>query len=277
MSAGWVAGTVRARGLVAGLPGAAAAAEVASATSLKDAVSLLAPTVYGEHVHAVESLVEAEREVSRAMLWQLRVLAGWLPLGGSEIVRSLAGWFEIRVIEERLAALRGEAVPSRYVMGRLGVVARRVAAAATVDAVRRVLADSTWHQPRDMTRQEVHAHLTARWGERVHHDVPQAQAWVDAAVAVAAMRDARAKQALRSGATQDGGRMPDVAGIWRAERQWWDAVGASAERMLRSRIGTPEVVVGACALMAVDAHRIVTALELAERGGGHLESDDAAA
>jgi hypothetical protein len=275
VSAAWIAGTVRARALVAQLPGPALAAEVAGSGSLDVATDRLEQTVYGEHLHAGMSGIELQRAIAAAVLWRLRVLAGWVPVGGSALVRALAGWFEIRVIEERVAALHGALVPPPYATGRMGIVASRATAATSVDALRRLLASSAWGAPGDMAPASLHAHLLARWAARVRSEVPEAQRWVDEAVALAALRDTRAGRAPLGTARETLSTAADD--LWSAEQLWWRRVAADARRMLRARLGSREIVVGACAVMAADAHRMSSALEIAASGRGSMETIDAVA
>ncbi|HSP65258.1 MAG TPA: hypothetical protein VLO10_03620 [Candidatus Deferrimicrobium sp.] len=275
MSAGWVAGTVRARALVAQLPAPSLMSEVAACVSLDRAADRLEETVYGEHVHPGMSGIELQRALATAVLWRLRVLAGWVPLGGAALVRALAGWFEIRAIEERLAALHGASVPPPYAMGRLGVVASKAASATSVEALRRLLAPSVWGDPGDMAPAPLRAHLLARWAARLRREAPEARPWVDDAVALSVMRDVRAGRRASPAASEQ--QSTTTAALWSAEQVWWDRVAVDARRMLHARLGSREVVVGACALMAVDAHHMSSAIELAAGGGGSLETIDAIA
>ena len=52
-------------------------------------------------------LGQAQRAVGDSMLWNLRVLSGWLPSSGSEASRVLAGWFEIANVDEMRRCQRG--------------------------------------------------------------------------------------------------------------------------------------------------------------------------
>lgn len=285
MSAGWIAGTVRAHGLVARLPGDRVASEVAATTSLAGAIVRLQSTIYREDLHHGMDVIDVQRVLAASVLWRLRVLAGWVPLAGAALVRALAGWFEIAVIEGRLEALRGASPPTPFVMGRLGLVTSRLGSASTAEAVRSALAASPWGDPGDMSAASVRAHLLARWAERVRDLVPEAARWAAEAQALAVARGIRAGRAASSSADAVMAAAPAASRAfvslaledpWPAESTWWRRVDGDAHAMMRRTVGAREIVVGACALMAVDAHRMASAVEIASRGGGSLEDADAA-
>ncbi|MCX4404558.1 hypothetical protein OG840_23545 [Streptomyces sp. NBC_01764] len=95
MSAGWVAGAVRAKALVGRYPGAAGAREVATCDRLEDALRCLPATPYSRYARTAVGLPEAQRAVTATLLWHLRVLAGWLPRGGARLLVPPAAGFEI--------------------------------------------------------------------------------------------------------------------------------------------------------------------------------------
>jgi hypothetical protein len=55
----------------------------------------------------------------------------------------------------------------------------------------------------------------------------------------------------------------DPVELWRAELAWWQTVAAEAQALVRSREQGRGVIVGAVALLALDALRMTTALALA--------------
>jgi hypothetical protein len=65
--------------------------------------------------------------------------------------------------------------------------------------------------------------------------------------------------------------------LWRAEARWWARVEQEGGALTRHPSPGHERVVGAVALMAVDAWRVRAALERAASGGGPLEDFDAVA
>ena len=117
MSAGWVAGSVRARAMAQRQLGAAAARRLAACGSLADAQRVLAATHYAREDQPGQTLAGAQHAVAEGLLWDLRVLAGWLPREGVGLLRTLAGWFEIANVDELLQSLAGPAgrgaVPAR--------------------------------------------------------------------------------------------------------------------------------------------------------------------
>ncbi|MET7380653.1 hypothetical protein ABZT08_17840 [Streptomyces sp. NPDC005526] len=102
MSAGWVAGAIRARALASRCAGLDGARELARTSGLDEALRLLAGTPYHPRVRAAASLPAAQRAVAATLLWHLRVLAGWLPRGGVTMLRPLAAGFEIANVAARL-------------------------------------------------------------------------------------------------------------------------------------------------------------------------------
>jgi hypothetical protein len=79
---------MRASALARHRVGAAGARAVASAASLPyEALSLLVGTPFGHEVRVDQSLEEAQHGVAATLLWHLRVLAGWVPRQGTDLVR----------------------------------------------------------------------------------------------------------------------------------------------------------------------------------------------
>jgi hypothetical protein len=125
VSAGWVAGSLRARALAMRRLGPETAKHIAACSSLADALAILNETAYrippsrlsresGDLRWALEA---AQRAIAESVLWNLRVLAGWLPRGGTAVMRALAGWFEVANISERLRELDGGATGQYFDLG----------------------------------------------------------------------------------------------------------------------------------------------------------------
>jgi hypothetical protein len=108
VSAGWIAGGVRARALAGQHRDRDQARRLAACTSLGDALRELGATRYGRQAPAAATLAAAQQAIAGAVLWDMRVLAGWLPQGGAHLVRVLAGWFEIANTDELLQSLAGQ-------------------------------------------------------------------------------------------------------------------------------------------------------------------------
>lgn len=306
MSAGWVAGTVRARAMARRRLGIGGDRALAGAPSLGEALATLARTPYGHDVTVDQSLAEAQHAVAATVLWNLRVLAGWLPRAGGDQLRVLAGWFEIADVEELLAGMAGRPAAPLFRPGSLGTVAPRLLAATSPEQIREVLATSPWGDPGGTTPAAVLPALRLSWAERVAAAVGPARPWAAGGAALLVARelfaadrrlpDAAAAVARRllgdaaGSATSPAGfaaalhldarwavaGVETPADLWRAEARWWARVDADAMALLRRpRYGFAPAL-GAAAAAAVDAWRVCAALECAARGGD-VEAFDAVA
>jgi hypothetical protein len=294
VKAGWVAATVRARLLVTHRAGDAALA-AARCTSLDDAVVALAATAYGERLMPGLTLVEAQRRVAATVLWQVRVLAGWVPAAGTARLRALVGWFELSNVDQRLAELEGAPSLAPFDLGRLGSAsAGRIATAGSAAELRSVLAASEWGDPGEAATALLGRWLRVAWARRVAEAAPEAAAWAYGAAALTLARDLDAGHppALARIVTwpelgHDLNEATDVADLaarlrpraswalagvrppqplWTAETAWWRRVEVDAPALLAHGAGGPVVVTGAIALLAADAHRVAAALAVAARG-----------
>ena len=305
MSAGWVAGSTRARALLNRRVGGAGARRLAVAGSLGAALRALADTGYGHDVRPDHDLAQAQHAVWASVLWHLRVLAGWLPPPGATVVRTLAGGFEIANVDRAARRFAGLPVGERFRLGTLATADRRLAQADTPGALRRALAASPWHTPDDGSWAEVALAMRLAWAHRVAATVPAVEGWAAGAVAVLVATETHLLGRPVSAARHPelarllgGATGPDLAGfarqlpasarwalagvtrpadLWRAERGWWRRVEQDAGGLLRGTRFDVRPVVGLVGLLAVDAWRVCAALELAARGGGPLEAFDAVA
>ena len=292
MSAAWVAGSVRARLLVGRCAGAERVKQLGGAESLAEAVVSLSGTAYAPVAKSPETtLEEAQRGVAGCTALQLRVLAAWLPPEAKRLLRSLAAWFELVNIEDRLAYLAGGGLRPAFELGVLSSVWDAAALAQSPDELRRSLQRSSWGDPGSDDPQDIHLALRLAWARRVAAQVPEARAWAAGGIAILVagemlIVDRRRNLAQAEHAGLGAGwvgaetivdlraQLPPraswaLAGIdtphelWRAELAWWRTVGSEAEAMTRSRLEGREVVVGAVALLALDAVRVATALAVA--------------
>lgn len=301
MSAGWVAATVRGRGLVRRRLGADGAIRLARSASLPDALAALGTTSYGPALRADMDLATAQHAVSGTVLWNLRVLAGWGPPLGAGPLRLLAAGFEIANVSGHLARLAGQAAPAPYRLGSMATVWPAVSRAGTVAEVRTVLRRSGWGDPGSDDPAAVRLAMQLAWARRVCDEVPGA---ADAAIGGGALVIARvlatdARAALGPSARRDATRLlgpqwdaalaPEdlarhvprrasaaldgvegAANLWQAERRWWAAV-ESAGAVLAARFAAGAAAgVGVAALLAADAWRVRAALAIAAGGGGDL-------
>ncbi|HEU5161041.1 MAG TPA: hypothetical protein VFU43_28850 [Streptosporangiaceae bacterium] len=315
MSAGWVAGSVRARALVRRRLGSGRARMLAASDSLTDALTTLAATPYGHDVSKADTLSAAQRSVAATYLWHLRVLAGWLPRDGVELARTAAAWFEIANVDELLHGFGGDgAREPPYRLGALATAWSRLAACRTPAELRGGLAASAWADPGGAEPRTIRLSMRLSWLARIAGAAgdrgaaaDRAAAWAAGAAALlvagerfgagrdipaslrpiaAALIGPRAMSAttlpeLRAGLAA-GARWPlagidDAARLWRAEARWWGRVERDAEALLgRSGFGAAPVL-GAVASLAVDAWRVRAALEMAARGGTPIGGYDAIA
>ncbi len=306
MSTAWVGGVVRARALARRRLGAGAVRAVAAAPGLAEATAVLAAGPYGHDVRTGQTLAEAQHAVGASLLWNMRVLAGWLPRAGADVVRLLAAGFELANLDEHLARLDGQPAEPAYALGTLDTAWARLSSTSTPTAVADVLATSPW-QLRDVTtRRELRLGPRLAWADCVVAGVPEAAPWARAGAALLVLRESvlegrplshplavRATYVLGPGAVEAVSarltEMPVVRAalpgdarwvlegidriddLWRAESQWWQRVEQDGFALLRRSGYDRRPVVGALALLAVDAWRVRAALESAARGGAQAE------
>ena len=292
MSAAWVAGSVKARLLLERRAGIEKVRQLAAAGSLAEAVLTLSGTAYAPLAKSSRTTLEqAQRGVAACTALQLRVLAAWLPPEAKRLIRSLAAWFELVNIEDRLAHLAGGDSRPAFELGVLSSVWDAAALAQSTDELRRLLQRSTWGDPRSDDPQDIHLALRLAWARRVATQVPEARAWADGGIALIiagelfvsehprdlilaehaglgaawggaeTIADLRAQLPPRASWALAGIETPDE--LWRAELGWWRVVGLEARAMTRSRLEGQGVVVGAIALLGLDAIRVRTALAVA--------------
>jgi hypothetical protein len=271
------------------------AAAVANSGGLGPALQLLIDSPYGADLESGMSLEAAQRQVAATTLWHLRVLAGWLPPGGSAVLQPLVAWFEIANIEERLAYLSGSGHPPPYQLGRMGLAWPAASSATTPDAVREVLSRSRWGDPGTSDAAAMVLGLRFRWATWVAGSVPGADIWAATAVALLAGRirfasspadlppeslrvfglppgwqHAASLPALRAMMQHqlawvlDG--VEQSSDLWAAEARWWSQVRKdAAEMVVRSRYES-SAIVGVAALLGYDAWLTRAALGAAARG-----------
>jgi len=307
MSAGWVGVSVRARAMTNRRLGVVGARGLAGTPSLDDALTMLSRTAYGPGLGSTRDLAGAQRAVVEATLWNVRVLAGWAPRQGVAILRAVAAVLEVANIRDHLRHLEGAPVEPPYRLGGLSTAWPRLARASSVEEVRSVLTTSLWGDPSGGTPRDIGLMLQTSLSDRVIAAVPVAAAWAGGATALLVAREVvRDRRDLPAAARRSAvrvvgeralraGSLPELAGLvpaqarwalagmhdpddlWQAEGRWWARVERDAFALVRRPTSGPEVMVGAVALLAVDAWRVRAALELAARGGGPWEVWDAVA
>lgn len=296
MGAGWVAGSVRARGLLQHRVGAETVRLVARSDSLESAAGILAAAGVLPPLAQAPGLEGAQRAMAANLALQVRLLAAWLPRDGAGALRALASWFELANIEDRLAYLGGAELRMPFELGVLSTVWADAAATQSADELRRLLAGSSWGDPGGTGSEDVHLALRLAWARRVSVQVPAARRWAAGAVALllagelfvagrhadddlvrrvrlgrgwaGAATVAELRAALPPTAAWALAGVEQEAGLWQAELGWWRRVAADAEAMTRGRLEGSGVVVGAVALLAFDTMLLGTALAAAATGGG---------
>lgn len=298
MSLAWVAGSVRAGGLANRRLGRAGARELARCGSLESALAGLSSTPYRKAAQAA-SLEEAQHAVAAEVLWHLRVLGGWLPAAGGELLRSLAAWFEIANVQDRLAYFAGEPHRPPYRLGGLATAWSRLAETTGPEQLRSVLAGSIWGDPGSPEPDAVLEAMRFRWARRLMAAAPETAGWVRSAAVLRVARDGGPSRLAPLGrlaglaAGWEGARDPgelaallpsrltwtlqgleSADDLWQAEARWWARVEGEAARLAAARRQGPSTVLGVAALLAADAWRVRAALAAASRGRGGAEAFD---
>jgi ATP synthase (C/AC39) subunit len=303
MSAGWVAGSVRAKALARRRLGAEETRRLASCGSLSDALRLLAATAYGTNLRPEQSLAAAQREIAASVLWDLRVLAGWLPSEGLRLLRVLGAWFEVANVDELLQSIAGRPAEAEFRLGALATAWPRLRQAASNGELRAALAISAWQDPGGESSYAVRMGIRARWAARAAALGDPARTWAAGAVALLVAGErftaGRAVDPAVMGSTlsllgpaaqaatleEMAVGLPSRAGwvlagvsapadLWRAEQAWLTRVERDGLRLLRTSGLDSDAVIGAVAVMTCDAWRVRAALESAARGGEPLEAYD---
>ncbi|MEU6538513.1 hypothetical protein [Streptomyces sp. NPDC047000] len=210
MGAGWVAGVTRARALAAGRAGPGTARRLAAAPGLPDALRTLASTPYRRGLDVRAAVAEAQRGVSDALVWWLRVLAGWQPRPGALAVRLLASPFEIANTRRRLLALSGASdmsgvadtpgtsdtpgdtgtpPPAPYRLGALATAWPRLSRASSPSQLRAVLTASAWGDPGGASAAAVLTGMRLSAAARTAAAVPCAARWAAGEAALLVARE----------------------------------------------------------------------------------------
>jgi hypothetical protein len=293
--------------------GPGTARRIAACSSLADALEMLNETAYRIPPSRLQQdggdlrweLEAAQRAIADSVLWKLRVLAGWLPRGGTAVMRALAGWFEVANISERLRELDGITTGQYFELGAVATAWPRLRELRSRAELRRALAASPWQDPGGETAAAIEVGLRAALGRRISALGGPASTWAAAAIALllASERFAAGRAdnpALRSAASALIGRSaagaatisefaaalphqlswvvePQTAPseVWRKEAAWWQRAEQDGIKMLGGARTGSQPVIGASIVLAADARRISAALEVAARGGRSLGAFDA--
>ena len=310
MGAAWVAGTVRARALLSRRVGPVAARRLAGLGSLDAAIRELAGGPYGRDLRRGLTSAQVEAAIGGPLLWQMRVLAGWLAGPGVRTMRLLAVWFEIVNTVDHARRLAGAQAPGEvvepYRLGALATAWPRLAATTSLSGLRAELARTVWGDPGAEEPAAVAIAMAVGGAARVAEQVPRVAELAAGAVALQVARERfltgreltepvrrRAEPLLGSRAMKaddlagfaEGLRpaarwaLGDLAGpdlLPRAETVWWRRVEREAASMVGGAGFGPETAVGCVAALAADARRVRAAVQFAALGVGGLELFDAA-
>ena len=209
MKSDWVAATVRAKAMARRRAGAGMCREAAALPTLEQALAVIARSSYAAGPAAVTGsadLAAAQQATRENVLWQLRVLAGWLPVSGARIVRAVAAGYElanITVLVRRLqdpdalvdtaapAAPGVPAVPSvplpeYFDLGGLATAWPRLADAASLEDLTARLRLSPWGDPGPA--EDLIDTLSVVRLRRLASAAPQTGNWTTAAAALIAAR-----------------------------------------------------------------------------------------
>jgi hypothetical protein len=280
--------------------GAGGARALAATPELAEAVRALHGTPYGHDVESGMSLAQAQHAVGASMLWNLRVLAGWVPRGGEQVLRVLAAGFEVANIDEHLSTLHGEPAEPSYSLGSLETDWSRLAGTTSLAGLAQVLGTTSWRVRGLRTRRDLRLGVRLAWADSVVAVLPAGAMWARTAAALLLLREVAlesgslppslARRAssllgptfvealllgpapvsvLRASLPGDGRWVLDgldsTTDLWRAEARWWRRVVHDGFELLRGSSFDQRPVVGAVAVLAVDAWRIRAALEVSAR------------
>jgi hypothetical protein len=303
VSAQWVAGNVRARALLNRRLGVGRARDLAAMDSLTDAQHALAATAYGRDITVGQPTHDTDHAVCAALLWHLRVLAGWQPAPGARAIRALAAGFEANNITAHARKLAGAPARPPYTLGALASAWPRLSETRSLAQLRDTLAQTMWGDPGSESPSDIALAVQIGWAARVANAVPEARDWADAWLALSVARRrlmeqrelpepvlVRARLVLGAAVAASGlasftdaiatrlrwlfDGTTGAGGLWTAEARWWSRVEADGLAMLGRSEFTRARTIGAVAVLAADAWRCRAALALASRGGGPMDVYD---
>lgn len=288
MRAGAAARFVRGRGLLRRRCGRDRTARIAACASLDDALADLAQGPYGRDLRPGMDLASAQHAVQSALLWHLRILAGWESPVRTGPVRLLAAGFEIRNVVTHLVRLSSSSASSPssgyFNLGSFATVWEAIRNEESPGGVRRDLSRSGWGDPGGVEPAQVLLAMRLAWARRITEQVPDAAAWARQAalllwsyvssegleghLAPSPLRDLHRVVGARA---LSAGPPPPASHLWAAEARWWNDVEGSSRSMVSSGDAGDKGTVGVVGLLAADAWRTGAALGLAGRPGTDAE------
>jgi hypothetical protein len=306
MTAAWIGSDVRATAMSHRVLGRSAARALAAESSIPAALTSLVNSPYGHEIRADLSLEAAQHAVAATALWNMRVLAGWVPATGIPMMRVLVAWYEIANIEAQLRS--GFEAPAQpyFRLGGLAVGWGRLSGASNTVELCDLLATTAWGRPDDETPHTIGVTLRSILLQDAAGTLPGCRDWVASAAALLLARERssgrqlppRAERVLATllggdvvaapGFEEFIGALPENArwafdgvaigsDLWRAESRWWSRVESDGVARLRGAQFGPLPVIGAVAVLAADAWRVRAALTAVANGARGLEEFDALA
>jgi len=284
--------------------GAGRTRALAAMGSLTDAQHALADTAYGRDISVGQPALDTDHAVSAALLWHLRVLAGWQPAQGAQAIRALAAGFEASNVVAHARRLAGAPARPYYMLGALATAWPRLSETSSLTQLRETLAQTVWGDPGSESPSDIALAVQIGWATRVARAVPEAWAWAHARLALTLARRRLLEQrelsepvllraravlgaaaaandlasftdalATRVGWLFDG--ITDADGLWTAEARWWARVETDGLTVLGRGEFNRARTIGAVGVLGVDAWRCRAALAVASRGGGPMDVYDA--
>jgi hypothetical protein len=272
--------------------------------SLTDAQHALADTAYGRDISVGQPALDTDHAVYAALLWHLRVLAGWQPAQGAQAIRALAAGFEASNVVAHARRLAGAPARPYYMLGALATAWPRLSETSSLTQLRETLAQTVWGDPGSESPSDIALAVQIGWATRVARAVPEAWAWAHARLALTLARRRLLEQrelsepvllraravlgaaaaandlasftdalATRVGWLFDG--ITDADGLWTAEARWWARVETDGLTVLGRGEFNRARTIGAVGVLGVDAWRCRAALAVASRGGGPMDVYDA--
>jgi hypothetical protein len=294
--------------------GAGACRIIADQSGLGEALALLADSAYAEKLKDCASLRAAERAIHESILWQLRVLAGWLPAGGTRLLRAVAGVYELDNIVTLTRRLAGdERGLEPFDLGALATAWPVLRSASSVGELYGALRSSPWGDPGVSAdtglagTPNLREILTMVWLRRLADAAPAARDDASAACVLIVARITLVDRAELSPRLRQLARpllgfgwesantlaellhslppalrpvfrgVQDVEELWRADAALRSKVETDGMRLVRGAMPGPDVVLGSIAVLAMDAWRIRAALASASSGAGPSEVLDVVA
>jgi len=288
--------------------GAGACRDIAAQPSLSKALPLLANSAYAERLAGSTSLAAAERSILDSVLWELRVLAGWLPANGTRVLRAMAAAYERDNIVALAKELEGNLdIEEPYELGTLATAWPQLQLSTTSEELVQALEKSPWQRTGSTGVISLRDELTLVWLRRLANVAPPTRSWGAAASALILARvlvvdgdeiSTRLTELIRPVLGQGWEKATGMAELrralpksvqsifadietpeelWRAEARLRAKIQADGFNLLHHSTPGPEVVLGTAAVLAIDGWRIRVALAAAAAGLGTSEVLDAVA